>query len=275
MTINGCETGGDGGIFFANGGSSGGSFHTGNITVENCTMDRTTSGYAILVQTPPMEAHARGPFTFLNDTLHCGASVYVSCVQSSHANITVSNSTLIFPHEGATIHEPVYSAANGSGLNFAGDSVTGYGEPGWKDGTSTVNISGGAWAPYLPPQQSPGPVHPGPGSPVSSATSGSTGASTTTSTPPTTTAGALSLPGKGESGKGSAADGPGTATVLASDRNDPLGTPVARSIIALDLGAGAVAYGLILVRRRRHLGVVPAVHSVQDLLGRQRRSGSA
>ena len=69
--------------------------------------------------------------------------------------------------------------------------------------------------------------------------------------------------------------GPTTATVLTSDGNDPLRSPLIRSTIILDLGAGAVAYGLLELRRRRRVQVIPAAHSVQDLLGRPRRSGSA
>ena len=87
VTINGCQTGDAGGLFFANGGASAeGSWYTGNITVENCTMTAPTGGDAILVQAPNPAPHPRGPFTFTNDTLRCGASVYVSCIQANNAD---------------------------------------------------------------------------------------------------------------------------------------------------------------------------------------------
>ncbi len=159
VTINGCETGGVGGLFFANAGMSSAN-NTGNITVENCTMDQPTAGDAVLVQAPNLQAtNSRGPFTFLNDTLLCGSSVYVSCIQSTDANITVANSNVVVPV--GTIHEPVFNANNSSGLSFTGDSVSGYTSPGSKDASSTVNISGGIWSPYVAPHPSPGPVHAG------------------------------------------------------------------------------------------------------------------
>ena len=89
VTINGCQTGDVGGLFFANGGLSSGGGYTGNITVENCTMNELTAGEAILVQAPTQGLHPRGPFTFVNDTLRCGASVYVSCIQANDADLTV------------------------------------------------------------------------------------------------------------------------------------------------------------------------------------------
>jgi hypothetical protein len=277
VTINGCRTGGVGELFFANAGMSS---YTSNITVENCTMEQSTAGDAVLVEGTAQEQNPRGPFTFLNDTLRCGSSIYVACIQSTDAKITVANSQVLVP--GGTVHEAVFDATKSTGLNFAGDSVSGYGTPGTTDRSSVVSIAGGTWSPYTPPHSSPGPVHAGNGSTtaggstlggdVVAPTSSTTSSTSTTST--TNPAGSRGF-GGGQSGTGSAGGGPGTATVLTSGSNDPLASPLARAIIALDLGAGAVAYGLILVRRRRHLGVVPAAHSVQDLLGRQRRSGSA
>ncbi len=290
VTINDCETGGAGGLFFANMGASAGAAFTRNITVENCTMDAPTAGEAVLVQAPTMEVNPRGPITFLNDTLRCGSSVYVSCIQATDADIVVANSTVLVP--GGTVHEPVFNANESSGLDFSGDSVSGYGAPGSKDTTSNVSITGGQWSPYSPPHPSPGPgpVHGAPpfntpsgtsaGNAPSSTTT-STIAATTTSTGPTRLHGVVPvLSGKttdsgNRKGTGSPAGGATTAAVLTSDSNDPLTSPLLRSFLLLDLGAGAVASGLLLVRRRRHLGVVPATHSVQDLLGRPRRSESA
>ena len=280
VTINGCQAGDAGGLFFANGGASAeGSWFTGNITVENCTMTTVTGGEAILVQSPNLAPRPRGPFTFVNDTLRCGSSVYVSCVQANDANLTVTNSDFIWPD--GEIHEPVYHVSEDTGLNFTGDSVTGYGIPGWKDNTSTVNIAGGVWTPYT----APGPVHGGVGGAATTATMGTGGAPSTTSTSTTASttttsttqpAGLASLDHHHKQ-KGTllSVGGPTTATVLTSDGNDPLTSPLVRSVIALDLGAGAVAYGFLEVRRRRRVQVVPATHSIQDLLGRPRRSGSA
>jgi hypothetical protein len=286
VTINGCEAGGDGDLFFANGGASGGASFTRNITVENCTMDQATAGEAVLVQTPTKEVNPRGPITFLNDTLRCGASVYVSCIQSTDADIIVANSTVVVP--GGTVHEPVFSANESSGLDFSGDSVSGYGTPGTQDSTSSVNISGGLWSPYSPPHPSPGPVHTGTASPLGASSSGGGTPSSTTTTIAATTTTTTSqtrlhrldpvvsgqTTGSGKGKDASSVGGASTAAVLTSDSNDPLASPSARSFLVLDLGAGAVAYGLLLVRRRRFTHTVPATHSVQDLLARPRRSGS-
>ncbi len=291
ITINGCQTGEVGG-FFANGGSSAeGSWRTGNITVENCTMMSAAGGDPILIQGPTSVPRPRGPFTFVNDTLRCGASVYVSCIQANEADLTVTNSDVIWP--GGEIREPVFHLLNNSSLSLSGDSISGYTTNGWKDNTSTVAIAGGQWVPYtgyVIGQDRPN------------------GASTTehdrgrrdwvdelndfdelndvehdfehdTSTTTSTTnqpAGLTSLDHHHKQ-KGTllSTGGPNTATVLTSDRNDPLTSPLARSTIALDLGAGAIAFGLLEVRRRRRVHVVPAAHSVEDLLGRpRRRSGS-
>ena len=279
VTINGCATGGVGGLFFANAGMSNGSFYTGNITVENCTMNQKTAGDAVLIQAPTQLSNPRGPFTFLNDTLLCGNSVYVSCIQATDATVTVANSNVVVP--AGTIHEPVFNATDSTGLTFSNDSISGYATPGSRDASSTVNITGGTWSPYVAPHQSSGPVQAGGGSTLGG--SNTLGASASTTSTTSTSLAAVALGGNDKSGKGngkgkagmaSSAGGPTTATVLSSDRDDPLGSPVTRSIIFLDLGAGAVAYGLLLVRRRRQLHVVPATHSVQDLLGRPRRHRS-
>ena len=280
VTINGCQAGDAGGLFFANGGESAeGSWFTGNITVENCTMTSATAGEAVLVQAPSSMTRPRGPFTFVNDTLRCGASVYVACIQANEADLTVTNSDLIWP--AGEIREPVFHVSESTGLDFTGDSVSGYGIPGWKDNTSTVNIAGGQWAPYA----APGPVHSGVGGAATTApmSAGGAPATTSTSTTSSTTTTSTTQPARlasldhhhKQKGTLVSVGGPTTATVLTSNGNDPLTSPLGRAAMALDLGAGAVAYAFLELRRRRRVQVVPATHSIQDLLGRPRRSGSA
>lgn len=266
VTINDCETGGVGDLFFANGGASSGAAYTGNITVENCTMDAPTAGEAVLVQPPSLQPHPRGPIVFSHDTLLCGASVYVSCVESDDANITVESSNVVCPT--STIHEPVYSADEDTGLTFMSDDVSGYTTPGTTDSSSHVSIDGGVWAPYVPPRTTTGPVKAG-----TSGTTGTTGGSslaagglstTPTTTKPVTPTTTGPAPTAHALGAPASAGGPTTATVLASNRTDPLTKPVMRAGMALDLFAGVVALGLLLVRRRRRS--VPVNVSVSDLL---------
>jgi hypothetical protein len=263
VTINDCETGGVGQLFFANGGASQGSQYTGNITVENCTMDAATAGDAILVQPPSETPHPRGPIVFDHDTLLCGSSVYVSCVQSTDADIVVQNSNLVMPQ--GTIHEPVYTADTDSGISFTTDDVSGYGSQGTADRTSHVTIAGGLWAPYAAPHTTTGPVKAGSTS-GSASTGGSTAFTTTSTTMPVTTttasssSHAVALGAQSQSSIG----GPTTATVQPSEQNNPLTKPAVRSGIALDMVVGAVAVGLLLLRRRRR--VIPVTVSVRDLL---------
>ena len=260
VTINDCRTGGSGDLFFANGGASAGSAFTRDITVENCTMTQPTAGEAVYVEAPSGVSSPRGPITFVNDTLLCGSSVYVTCIEAKDADINVSSSVVVDPV--GTVHEPVFTADVSSGLNFFNDSVSNYATPGTKDGSSTVTIAGGVWSPYLPPRQAPAPV------PPTTPTTVPTPTTTTTTTAPTSTAPVA--PGTGNSGK-TPPSVPVKNTQLTSERK---GSSVA-SIVALDLFATLVALGLLLLlRRRRHPHIEPAVHSVHDLLGRQRRPKS-
>ncbi len=275
VTINGCETGGVGGLFFANAGLSAGSNYTGNITVENCTMDQATAGEAILVETPTLETHPRGPITFVHDTILCGSSVYVSCVQSTDANITVASSNVVVP--AGTIHEPVYRAIQSTGLTFSGDTVSGYGSAGTTDTSSHVSILGGVWAPYAPP-----PVR----TPTTTTTTTKPKVTTPTTTKPGSSLSHASALGavsaSGSSGPGDpngpgASGGPGgptTATVLSSERANPLASAGVHTVIALDLVGGFVAYGVLLLRRRRRQLLVPAMASVEDLLGPSGHGGA-
>jgi hypothetical protein len=147
VSINGCTVGGEiGGLFFANGGASAGGAWTNNITVEGCTMQSPEAGDVILVQDPSATDAARGPMTFVNDTLLCGSSVYVACVQSKHGSISINDSTLQMPP--GTLHEAVYRATVGSTLSFGQDTVSGYGSVGTTDGTSNVSVQGGTWTPF-------------------------------------------------------------------------------------------------------------------------------
>ena len=149
VTINGCTAGaGNGGLFFANAGSGGGAPWTQNVTVENCAMSTQEAGDAILIETPT-DQPARGPFTFTNDVLRCGASVYVACVEVTGGYASVTQSTLIVPP--GTVHESVYHAASGSTVALNGDTVLGYGAAGTVDRSSLVNVSGGTWTAFAPP----------------------------------------------------------------------------------------------------------------------------
>lgn len=159
VTINGCtDGGGDGGLFFANAGMSAGAYYTGNITVENCTMAAPDSGDAVLVQSPQLEPHPRGLISFVNDTFQCGSSDYVACVMATDARVAVDSSRLAMP--AGTVHEAVYRASEESGLTFASDTVSGYGQLGSADATSSVSIAGGSWTPFTVarPASSPHPT---------------------------------------------------------------------------------------------------------------------
>jgi hypothetical protein len=147
VTINGCSASTTGaGDFFADGGAGSGK-STGNITVENCTMDEAQAGTALMVDRPTSEntTTLRGPFLFEADTFDCGASTTVSCVMVTGGDVTVSDSTLNFP--GTTPAENVYAAADSTTLSFDNDDATGYGAPGTADSTSTVTVTGGTWTP--------------------------------------------------------------------------------------------------------------------------------
>jgi hypothetical protein len=145
VTINGCTADVAGALFFANGGAGGGG-RTRDITVENCTMFDEEGGDAIYVQDIPASPKPRGPFLFLNDTLRCGDSAYVSCVQSTGGTVKIENSLLLFPF--GTAHEPVYHAVNTTSLDFESDTVAGYGSLGTLDQSSNVTVEGGTWVPW-------------------------------------------------------------------------------------------------------------------------------
>lgn len=267
VTINGCTVGGgNGGLFFANAGVSAGSDHTGNITVENCTMLTPDGGDAVLVETPDLEAHPRGPITFLDDSLQCGSSVYVACVMATDARIAVEGSTVTVPP--GTIHEPVYGATESSVLTFQSDVVNGYGRQGTTDTTSSVTISGGSWTPYAAPRPLPSPSS---GRPLDAST-------TTRPAPPTTT---TTTPHRSATSSDHGTGGrQGPAFVLSSDVSPPaavgsLGRPILQGHPFV-VGVSAVVLGLgLLVARRRRLRrelllIAPRGHSVEELLAARR-----
>jgi hypothetical protein len=147
VTISGCTASTNGpGDFFADGGAGSGK-STGNITVSGCVMEQAQAGTAIWVRRPSSGGGTtpRGPIVFENDTLACGASTTVSCVDVTGGTVTVQDSSLGFP--GTTPAENVYRAATGTTLTFTNDTVTGYGSAGTVDATSSVTVSGGTWTP--------------------------------------------------------------------------------------------------------------------------------
>ncbi|MGH9018817.1 MAG: right-handed parallel beta-helix repeat-containing protein, partial [Acidimicrobiales bacterium] len=150
VTINGCTASSTGaGDFFADGGAGSGK-STGSITVENCTMTEAQAGTVIWVNRPTNGIVPRGPYLFENDTFDCGSSTTVACVIVNGATVTVQDSSLSFP--GTIPAETVYSAADGTTLDFTEDDVSGYGTtstdgPGTVDSTSTVTVAGGTWTP--------------------------------------------------------------------------------------------------------------------------------
>ena len=146
VTIDGCTSSSwNGGAFFANGGASNGS-RTGDIVVENCQMLHPQGGDAVLVDNIANANGQRGPFTFSQDTLWCGASVYVGCFQLSGATVSVTQSIVQFPKKDP-IHEDLFHAGGSLALSFAGDNVQGWTDLGQGRASSTISISGGSWNP--------------------------------------------------------------------------------------------------------------------------------
>ncbi len=281
VTINGCtDGGGNGGLFFANAGLSAGSYYTGNITVENCTMMAPDAGDAVLVQSPQLEPHPRGLISFVNDTFQCGSSDYVACVMAIDARVAVDASRLAIP--AGTVHEQVYRASEESGLTFAGDSVSGYGALGSADATSSVSITGGSWTPYavVRPPTSPAPGAPPAGHTVTRAP---TPAPTPASAPASAPAPASSIASTAPRDVHVNAAGGSVATnpsVLKSIPAAEVAVPASEVSVGAPsllwrpmlLGVSTVALGLALLvaRRRRSPAAragVRARPSVEDLLG--------
>lgn len=151
VTIDGCTSSGSGGVFFANEGNGGGGQWTGNITVEDCTMDAVQAGDPIYIRTPLWATTPRGPYVFSGDTIECGHSTSVSCVEVGGADVTITGSSLRFP--AGTLHEPVYDVTDASTLDLVGDDIGGYGSLGTVDARSAVDTSAVAWSPFAAPVQ--------------------------------------------------------------------------------------------------------------------------
>jgi hypothetical protein len=157
VTIDGCTSSTwNGGSFFANGGAGSGS-RTGNIVVENCQMLHPQGGDAVLVKNIPHATEPRGPITFSQDTLWCGESVYVGCLELNNATVSVTQSVIRFTKK-STVHENVYDAGNASRLALMSDSVQGWKNLGQGRATSTILVSGGSWKPPYNAATDPGIV---------------------------------------------------------------------------------------------------------------------
>jgi hypothetical protein len=158
VTIDGCTSSTwNGGAFFANAGASNGGA-TRNIVVENCRMLHPQGGNAVLVQNADHASQPRGPITFSNDTLWCGASVYVGCFQLSGANVSVTQSTIEYPRQN-TISEDLYHVGSASTLSFVNSSVLGYTELGQGKANSTITATGGTWQRAHPAVMAARPAH--------------------------------------------------------------------------------------------------------------------
>jgi hypothetical protein len=278
VTINGCSTGsGNGGLFFANGGAGAG-YETHDITVENCTMATQLGGDAVLIQTPAQSPTSRGPFTFAEDTLRCGASVYVACVQVQGGNVSVDQSSVVVPP--GTVHEPVYNAIEQSALNFDGDYVTGYGKAGTAGPNSTVSVAGGVWTPYhvsvsTPfPTKSPAPSHvssPSPATPSTARASADSGSVTVKSPQSAVKAhDAATSPG-GAGAPRSVSAGPASdgGSALLASFTEPVRGGAIVLLFALLVGMTGVA---LFRRRSQQHSATARSHSVVDLLGGSGRS---
>ncbi len=186
VAIDGCRVNGSvGGLFFANGGAGDGSPWTSNVSVEHCTMAAPLAGDTIMIDNVQSSGNQRGPFTFSNDVLRCGSSVYVSCIEVSGGNLNVSNTFVRVPP--GDVHEPLYHATHDSTVVFDDDVVAGYGTPGTTDDTSTTEVQGGSWTPAGGASSAPPPsstsTSTASGSTASNSTASSTPSSTTTTTP--------------------------------------------------------------------------------------------
>jgi hypothetical protein len=120
---------------------------TGPITFSHCTMSGTSSGDVLLVSnTSPHQQADAGAITFSDDTLRCGASIYVSCFQLGGAtNVVVQDTTLTVGFAGDATHESVYSMDGNSHIVFSDDVVRGYGQVGTARVGSSVTVTGGTW----------------------------------------------------------------------------------------------------------------------------------
>ncbi len=148
ITIDGCSVAPGGLLFFSNQGLGDGA-STGDVTVENCTMDFEQGGAAILSENERGQPGTRGPFTFEHDVIRCSALAPVACMQLSGTRVTIIDSrilfaTLLLPDKPT---EAVYSIWHGSTVALIDDTVTGYGRRGTVAPGSRLKVSGGSWSP--------------------------------------------------------------------------------------------------------------------------------
>ena len=183
VAIDGCRVNGSvGGLFFANGGAGYGSPWTSNVSVEHCTMAAPLAGDTILIDNDESTGNQRGPFTFSNDVLRCGNSVYVSCIEVSNGNLNVSNTFVRVPP--GDVHEPLYHATHDSTVVFDNDVVSGYGTPGTTDDTSTTEVQGGSWTPASGASTAAPPSTTSTSTTSTSTSSSPSSSTTTTPSPP-------------------------------------------------------------------------------------------
>jgi hypothetical protein len=150
VTIDGCTSSTwNGGAFFANAGSSDGSA-TQNIVVENCRMLHPQGGDAVPVTNVPDADAPRGPITFTDDTLWCGASTYVGCFELNNADLSVTQSAIQFPKFDKG-HADLYHAGGNSTLALVDDAVQGWTHLGQTRASSAISVTGGSWTPAYNP----------------------------------------------------------------------------------------------------------------------------
>jgi hypothetical protein len=119
---------------------------TGPITFSHCTMKNAGSGDVLLVINTSAHQPDAGAITFSDDSLRCGASIYVSCFQLEGAtNVIVQDTTLTVGFPGDATHESVYSMDLNSHIVFTDDVVKGYGHVGNVRVGSTATVTGGTW----------------------------------------------------------------------------------------------------------------------------------
>ncbi|HTT86024.1 MAG TPA: hypothetical protein VMF60_01535 [Acidimicrobiales bacterium] len=138
LTLDGCAFSG---LFAITAGGGA----TGPITVTDCTMSGTGSGDVLMVRNTSGVPDA-GAITLSDDTLRCGASVYVSCFQLAGASdVMVEKSTVTIGYRHDAIHEAAYHLSGATHVTFVDDTVAGFGRMGTVGAGSNATVSGGTW----------------------------------------------------------------------------------------------------------------------------------
>lgn len=118
---------------------------TGPITFSNCTMKGSGSGDVLMVDNTSGGPDA-GPITLSNDSLHCGASAYVSCFQLQGAtDVVVQDTAVTIGYPDDALYESAYNLTANSHVVFANDVMTGFGHMGASSAGSTATVTGGSW----------------------------------------------------------------------------------------------------------------------------------